>query len=191
MNKIILLLLASFMMFPSFAQEESTHFTFKGVPIDGTYDSFVSKLKQKGFKQDINDPYFMLGDFAGYSDCRIVITHDTNKDIVYGVGVIFEEADSWSVLYTNYSNLKRMLTIKYGSPDSEVEEFQHPSSATDDRSKMHEVRMGRSDFKTIFENEKGHIILQISELDYKCNVTLIYVDNQNLNKVQTKAIDDL
>lgn len=56
---------------------------------------------------------------------------------------------------------------------------------------MHEVRMGRSDFKTIFENEKGHIILQISELDYKCNVALIYVDNQNLNKVQTKAIDDL
>lgn len=191
MKKIIFLMMVSFIMLTSFAQTESPHLTFKGVPIDGTYSSFVTKLKQKGFKQDLKDPYLLLGDFAGYSDCKIVVTYNKDKNIVYGVGVIFEDTDSWQILYSNYTNLKRMLTIKYGEPNREVEEFLHPEYAENDRSKIHEVKMGRSTFESIFENEKGKIILKINELDLLCYVSLIYVDYMNLMKADDNAIDDL
>lgn len=192
MKKIILSLMVALMTLTSFAQTESPHLTFKGVPIDGNYNSFVTKLKQKGFKQDLSDRRMFRGTFAGYSDCKIVAQYDTDKDLVYGVGVIFQDTNSWQILYTNYSSLKKMLTVKYGEPFSEIEEFQRPYSADDDNSKIHEVKMGRSNFKTVFANEKGQIILEITEVEHLiCYVTLIYIDNQNMEIIHGDAIDDL
>lgn len=56
-------------------QSSSEHFTFKGVPIDGTIDEFVSKMKQKGFSvlQTEENLSVLTGDFASYNDCTILI----------------------------------------------------------------------------------------------------------------------
>ena len=192
MKRILFSIMVSLLSLTSFAQTQSPHMTFKGVPIDGTYNSFVTKLKQKGFKQDLSDRRVLKGSFAGYSDCNIIPQYDTDKDLVYGVGVIFQETNSWQTLYTNYSSLKRMLTIKYGEPLSEIEEFQHPYSADDDNSKIYEVKMGRSNFNTLFANEKGQIHLKICEVEHLiCYVMLIYVDNQNMEIINGDAMDDL
>ncbi len=192
MKKIIFSLMVSLITLTSFAQIESTHLSFKGVPIDGTYNSFITKLKQNGFKQDLSDHRMLNGSFAGYSDCKIIAQYDTEIDLVYGVGVIFQDTNSWQILYNNYSNLKKMLTVKYGEPFSEIEEFQRPYSADDDNSKIHEVKMGRSNFKTVFANEKGQIVLEITEVEHLiCYVMLIYVDNQNMEIIHGNAIDDL
>lgn len=45
MRKIILLLCCAIISSITFAQTESEHLTFKGIPIDGSLDSFVQKLK--------------------------------------------------------------------------------------------------------------------------------------------------
>jgi hypothetical protein len=58
----------------SFAQTQpSVHFSFKGVPIDGTLSEYVSKMKQIGFSLiGMEDGRAMLqGDFAAYNDCTI------------------------------------------------------------------------------------------------------------------------
>ena len=192
MKKILISLIVSLMALTSFAQADSLHLSFKGVPIDGTYRSFTSKLKQKGFTQDPTEPRFLLGNFAGYADCKIVTSYDENKDLVYGVGVVFQETNSWQILYSNYSNLKTMLTTKYGEPYQESEEFQHPYSADDDNSKIYEVKMGRSNYKTVFANKKGQIVLQITQVENLiCYVSLIYVDNVNTMAIHGDAIDDL
>ena len=192
MKNVIFSLLVSLITLTTFAQSKSPHLLFKGIPIDGTYNSFVTKLKQKGYKQDLSDYRILTGSFAGFSDCKIVVQCDTDKDLVYGVGVIFQATNSWQLLYNSYLNLKKMLKVKYGEPSSEVEEFQHPYSADDDNSKIHEVKMGRSNFKTVFANKHGQIGLFITELNHMiCYVTLLYVDNQNMDILQGNAIDDL
>lgn len=50
--------------------EKTEHMTFKGVPIDGTLNEYVSKMKQSGFTLiDTEDGVAMLkGDFAAYKD---------------------------------------------------------------------------------------------------------------------------
>lgn len=192
MKRILISLMVSLFALASFAQDDSQHLSFKGVPIDGTYKSFTAKLKQKGFKQDPSDPRFLLGNFAGYSDCKVVTLSDEQKDLVYGVGVIFQETNSWQILYSNYSSLKTMLTTKYGEPYQEIEEFQRPYSADDDNSKIYEVKMGRSNFKTVFANKIGQIVLQITQVEHLiCYVSLSYIDNANITAVHGDAIDDL
>ena len=45
MKKTILSLTVMLMSLTTFAQTESPHLSFKGVPIDGTLDEYVQKMK--------------------------------------------------------------------------------------------------------------------------------------------------
>ncbi len=54
MKKILITLFLSLTACIVFAQtkiDSSAHLTFKGVPLDGTLDQYVVKMKQNGFKQ--------------------------------------------------------------------------------------------------------------------------------------------
>ena len=52
MKKVFVLLFIAFSFVESHAQE---HLTFKGVPIDGTLDVYVEKMKKAGFSYIGND----------------------------------------------------------------------------------------------------------------------------------------
>lgn len=194
MRKIVLLLTLLYMTLASFAQESNEHLTFKGVPIDGTLNGFVTKMKQKGFVHlGTNDGVAMLsGDFAAYKNCTIGAVSLKDKDLVCKVAVIFPSRDTWSSLESNYQSLKQMLTKKYGEPSDCVETFQSYSQPRDDNSKMHELGMDRCKFYTIFETEKGNIELQISHQSFsECYVVLSYYDAINQQAVMSDAMDDL
>ena len=51
----------------SFAQNDTEHLTFKGVPIDGTLSEYVKKMKSAGFEylEGGIDYAVLQGDFAG------------------------------------------------------------------------------------------------------------------------------
>jgi hypothetical protein len=69
MKKIITSLVVAFIAISSFSQIlPSSHLTFKGVPIDGTLNEYVTKMKQNGFTlTSTEDGVAMLkGDFAAY-----------------------------------------------------------------------------------------------------------------------------
>ena len=175
------------------ATAQTSHLTFKGIPIDGTLNTFVGKLKQKGFTQfGNNDGIAILkGEFASYKGCY-VLTSQNSTGIVSKVLVMFPEKENWSTLYDNYISLKEMLTKKYGESTAVVEEFQGYSSPHTDNDKMHEVRMDRCKYICDFTTENGTIELAISHSDdLGCFVTLIYNDAINSEKVQSSAIDDL
>lgn len=50
MKKFILLFATLFIGITSFAQRSSEHLNFKGVPIDGTLNEYVAKMKSAEFK---------------------------------------------------------------------------------------------------------------------------------------------
>jgi len=109
----ILIIIALFSSFGLHAQaqanaDSSAHLTFKGVPIDGTLNSFVLKMKQNGFTQvTIQSGIAMLkGDFATYRNCSVIVITPKPKDLVSKVAVIFPECDTWSSLSSNYFSLK-------------------------------------------------------------------------------------
>ena len=179
----------------SFAQNQKTdHLTFKGVPIDGTLIEYISKMKQNGFSHlATNDGTAILnGDFAGYKDCTVGVSTLKQKDLVHKIAVIFPDKETWSTLFGNYSDLKGMLTEKYGEPSEVVEKFDSYSQPSDDEDRMRKVKSDNCKYYSIWETDKGNIQLSISHKGVMSSfVTLAYFDKSNSELIRAKAIDDL
>lgn len=194
MKKYFISLMVSLMSLTSYAQTESPHMTFKGVPIDGTLNEYVQKMRQKGFDYlGTEDGIAILtGDFAAYKGCTIGVTTLKQKDLVSKITVIFPNCETWAALANNYFSLKEMLTEKYGKPADVVEEFQGYSEPRDDNSRMHEIKMDRCKYVTTFETPKGNIQLYIDHNSVmSCYVMLSYFDKINGDVIRANAMDDL
>jgi len=193
MNTKILTLILSLTTMLTFAQT-SEHLSFKGVPIDGTLNVYVSKMKQNGFTLiGTEDGTAILnGDFAGYKGCYIGVSTLKQKDLVHKIGVIFPDKNTWSTLSGNYYDLKEMLTEKYGEPSEVVEKFDTDSQPEDDNSRMYEVGLDRCKYYSIWRTSNGEIQLSIEhESVLKYFVRLGYFDKINSEIIKAKAIDDL
>lgn len=174
--------------------DTTEHLTFKGVPIDGTLNEYVTKMKKGGFTLiGTEDGVTMLkGDFAAYKDCIIIVASLKGKDLVSKIAVMFPKSETWETLASNYFNLKELLTEKYGEPFNVVEKFDTRPEPNDDNSKMHEVRMNRCKYYTTFELENGSIQLSIENDGFRSGLVMLkYFDRINSEKVRQKAIDDL
>ena len=194
MKKLFLFLVVVVMNLSSYAQVESPHLTFKGVPIDGKLKDYVYKMEQKGFKNlGIEDGLALLkGDFASYRDCTIGVSTLKDVDLVNKIAVMFPKSDTWSSLSNNYFSLKDMLTEKYGKPAEVIEEFQSVYEPKDDHSKIYEVGMDRCKYISRFETPKGNIQFKISHDGFSSYfVILSYFDKINGEVIREKAIDDL
>lgn len=193
MKKLLSIVLLIALLTPVFSQS-SNHMTFKGIPIDGNLSDFTTKMKQKGFSYLGTQDGIALfnGEFAAFKDCTIGVISSKSTSTVSKVAVMFPECDTWSRLYGNYSQLKDMLTQKYGEPTENIERFDSYSEPRDDNSRLHELRMDRCKYVTVWETEKGDIELTIDHSDfYSCFVRLSYWDKINTEKVTSSAIDDL
>jgi hypothetical protein len=181
----------------SFAQtkgDSSKHLSFKSVPIDGTLNEYVSKMKKSGFTHlSTEDGTAILnGDFAGYKDCHVGVSTLKQKDLVHKIAVIFPNKDTWSTLSSNYFDLKKMLTEKYGEPSNVVEKFDGYSQPRDDDDKMYKVKFDNCKYYSIWETDKGDIQLSIAHTSVtSCFVTLAYFDKINGNIIKSSAKDDL
>lgn len=175
-------------------QDTSQHLAFKGVPIDGTLDDYVSKMKQNGFThtQTQDGTAILNGDFAGYKDCFVGVSTLKQKDLVYKIAVIFPDKNTWSTLSGNYFDLKQMLTEKYGKPSDVVEKFDGYSEPKDDEGRMYKVKFDNCKYSSIWQTDKGEIQLSIDHNSVtSCFVKLAYFDKINGDKIKAKAKDDL
>jgi hypothetical protein len=187
----------SFMVFIAFAQvnpDTSKHIIFKGVPLDGTLNQYVAKMKQIGFDQiGLEDGTAMLqGEFAGYKACHVTVSTLKQKDLVNKIVVYFPETDTWSTLYENYSNLKELLTEKYGKPFEVLEKCERESQSVDDNSRFFQIKYDKCKYYSIWQTDKGEIRLSIDRnIARDCFVKLAYVDKVNSETIKKQAIDDL
>jgi hypothetical protein len=176
--------------------QTSDHLVFKGIPIDGTLDEYVSKMKEEGFShiETENGTALLNGDFAGYKDCIVGVSILKQKDLVYKIGVLFPNKETWSTLSGNYFDLKEMLTEKYGKPSDVIEKFDAPSylQPRDDNNKMYNVKFDNCKYYSIWNTDKGEIQLSIEhESVSRCFVRLSYFDKINSNIIKAKAKRDL
>ena len=188
------LLISLFVILYTTIGQAQEHLTFKGVPIDGTLDTYVANMKKAGFTFiGEDDGIAMLrGDFAGYRNCTIGVVTLKSIDIVNRISVLFDSHQDWNNIYVNYSSLKEMLTTKYGKYADCVEKFEGYSQPRDDNDKMHELTMDRCKFYTIWKTDKGNIELEIIKGNLGGGmVRLSYWDKINTMSVQEKAMDDL
>ena len=188
---VILFLLMSFTLI--FAQS-SEHLKFKGVPIDGTLNEYVSKMKQAGFQLIGTDDGVALleGEFAGYRGCLIAVSTLKSVNVVNTIGVVFPARENWSSLEGDYEHLKSMLTEKYGEPSDVVEKFQGYGNPQTDQEKWIRLITDNCSWYTIFETKNGDIQLSLEKGDYgEYFVLLKYFDKINTEAVRSAAMEDL
>jgi hypothetical protein len=196
MKKIFSSLVFTLTVMTCFAQvksDTSKHLAFKGVPIDGTLDEFVLRMKKSGFTHTGTEDgtAILQGDFASYNSCIVGVSTLKTKDLVSKITVHFPDRDDWSSLSSNYFNLKQLLTEKYGKPSESVEKFQSYTPDSDG-SKMTQVKLGACKYYTTYETEKGTIQLAIEHDGIRrCFVKLAYFDKINSETVKKQALEDL
>jgi hypothetical protein len=188
----IFLTLSLSITFAQIKSDTSKHLMFKGVPIDGSLNQYVSKMKQNGFTHTgTQDGIAMLkGDFASYKDCIVGVATIKGKDLVSKITVIFSNQKSWSSLSSNYYNLKELLTEKYGQPSETVEEFTS-YEPKDDGGKMTQVYIDACKYITTYETDKGSIQLSIKSDITNAFVVLSYFDKINSDIIRANALEDL
>ncbi len=194
MKNLILSLCCTIISLGTFAQTESEHLTFKGIPIDGSLNSFVQKLKAQNltYIREEDGAAILMGEFAAYKDCTIGVISLKEKDLVYKTTVIFPSYETWSSLSDNYFTIKDMLSQKYGEPAVCVEEFQSRVEPYDDQRRMYFVQSDLCKYQTSFETSKGSIQLSIFHQDYSNNFVLLeYFDKINGKVASNRALDDL
>ena len=174
---------------------QSNHMTFKGVPIDGSLDAYVKSMQKAGFTYLGKDDgiAILTGDFAGFRNCKVGVVTLKSLDLVNRISVIFEAQDKWADVYGVYSQLKEMLSAKYGEPSQCVEEFQGYTQPRADNARMHELNMDRCVYSTLFSVDTGDIELEIINQGFPegAAVRLSYWDKINTASVQKQAMDDL
>lgn len=194
MKRIIFFLLMIGTTLSVHAQTSSEHLTFKGVPIDGTLNEYVAKMKTAGFSHlGTQDGTAVLqGDFAGFKGCVIGVSTLKTGNCVNTIAVMFPECEEWASLEQGYGLLKSMLTTKYGEPAECVEAFQGYVQPQSDSDRLHYLRMDKCTYETVFETPKGTIRLSLKNRDVMtCFVLLQYWDRINTDAVQAQAMDDL
>lgn len=171
---------------------QTEHMKFKGIPMEGTLQSFTNKLKTKGYVPlGIQDGVSLLsGEFAGYKNCTIGAVAD-KSGMICKVSVIFPAMDKWGDLERCYQNYKSMLTEKYGEPTI-CEEFFNDYYGNDDANKMYGVQFDKYKYYSVFKSKLGDIQLEISHNSVtSCYVMLSYFDNANQDKLRQQIMDDL
>ena len=183
------------------SEEESEHLFFKGVPIDGSLEEYVARMKYVGFeyqgKQD-DSTVVLQGDFAGFKACLIGVAAIQPLDIVNKIIVLFPERDGWASLEGDYNSLKALLTEKYGKPSECVEEFlglySRELGSNTEGDKLMALKTDACTWRAVYRVPKGRIELSVENhggMIGESRVVLRYYDKINSEAVKQQALDDL
>lgn len=188
MRRILITLVAIVCNIVAIAQN---HLEFKGIPMDGTCESFAKKLVAKGFSLESNSDstYFLSGTFTNEKvNIGLLGTPKTNK--ICRIMVFYDKKSDWYRLKNQYSKLKDNNASKY-TLDKDYSFFIDPYYEGDGF-EMTAVKSDKCRYTSFFNAIGGHIIVEISELS--C-ITIAYEDTENteLEKAEKKSIlmDDI
>ena len=159
---------------------QTEHLKFMGFPLNGTIDSFQSKLATKEVKPDTEfnkvngvGTRAFKGSFAGYKS-EIYVYYEKRTKTVYRAKACMTETDK-GLSEQIYDKLKTMLTEKYGEPEHIGESEGHESVS--------------------FLNDEGLISLYANQYKetypYKHIIHVDYYDAVNYAKNKESVMDDL
>ena len=145
-----------------------THLTFMGIPITGTRQAMVTKLKAKGFSEKTQENEVgveLKGKYLG-KDVWLRIYNSNISKTVYLIDIFFKKGHFMD-LYEQYLCLREKFNGIYGTPTEILDESFEET-----------LEFGKLPMcATYYESSKGLISLEISE-DKHC-VEISFQDKRN------------
>lgn len=171
MKKILLTLFLSVSMIVGFGQTQPMK--FMGIGMNSTLSTFISKLKGKGFTEDVNHSKpnltVMKGVFAG-ERVKLEVRSSAKTHLVYSVNVYFNLSTQFT-----YSDLQNRLANKYGAEYQEIKGLKEENvmvKYTTDYSRW------MLDVDTLTQ-EHNTIILSKCSYNSTAPVVITYLDGKN------------
>lgn len=187
--KKLFFLLALWIPIVSFAQN---HLEFRGVPIDGHINTFVSKMNKIGYSEVYRNESgaIMKGKFTN-QDAELIIVATAKSKTVWKVAAHLDEDASWSKLKSDYFEYVNLYISKYGQPSNHFEFFSSPYYEGDGF-ELQALKNDKCHYATYFTTDNGTLSVSISSSG---NLSLSYEDNINANLMtkekQSSALDDI
>lgn len=160
---------------------------FMGLPLYGSSQEFLERLEEKGFTPEgkIDGVDVLKGQFAGIDDCLICVEP---TDSMYQVIVALPQRDKWNKIQNDFDDMKFKLSMKYGPPEIETEQFDgaDPHELTGDE-KLRALYEGDCKYHAEYGLTLGAIVVDIVPF----YVRVAYVDISGWRKSKATGIDDL
>lgn len=192
MRKFTALFVFMVIALTSYAQSNSEHLSFKGIPIEGSMSEFCQKLKAKGFTSlgIKNDVSLFMGDFTG-RNATIGVTATEDGQSVFAVTVLFDPSGEWSNLVDIYNYYKDLYIRKYGKPT--ISKESNPARSDSNSALMAEVYDGTVIWGSAWEVTGGDIELSIEKTTgfYEGMVVIRYRDSQNIEIKIQKDLEEI
>ena len=176
------------------------HASFKGIPINGTLDSFTTKLKAQGFTcvDSQSGISTLTGTFAAVSNSNIYVVSTNN--LVWKVVVEFPRESTWVSAVKSYNEFKESFGKKYETNSLDKEYFPEGFSGSPDdsyfkRSEMYDaLKKETAKWDSTFPIPGGMAVVRIipSFEGYSYfRVVLEYYDWVNTEARDKAVIDDI
>lgn len=189
MKKLILLTISALFTFMTTIQaQQSEHFQFKGIPIDGSLTKFGNSLVAEGFTKINNNTY--KGKFLRNEAIVALVGDDDN--MIWRVAAIMPSTDTWSILESSFDGYVNLYTEKYGKPSVLNKGFAG-YTGTSASLKMSAVGDGECEYYAIWNLKQGSIDVRIVK-GSKYNegtIRIVYTDNANKEDVRKSDLDEI
>lgn len=140
------------------------HLSFRGIEIEGSASIMCEKLKRLGYHSEEKTEFgcVLEGDFAGISNCDIVIIESEYIGEVRKINVFTPKYNQWYSLKEEYFKFKQMYIRKYGDGYN-VKSYEFFSSPYDegDGDEMTALYHDKCTFSTYIDLAEGIIFIGI------------------------------
>ena len=188
MKKLLIIIALCFTSITIACAQDSEHFKFKGIPINGNISNFGSQLVAEGFTKVSDNKY--RGKFLR-NDSVVAIVGDDNN-MIWRVAVFMATIDTWNDLESSFNGYIELYGEKYGAPNSTSKKF---SSYTGDDSwlKMDALHDGECFYNATWNLPQGSIEIRIVEGTRSSTgrICIVYTDGANKTKVHQSDLDEI
>ena len=176
MKKLLLIIVCIISM--TINAQENRHLKFKDIPINGQLDSFVSKLKSKGYtfvyESDDHRGVVLKGKFVD-EDAQLLVLGSSKTNTVWKVAVYVDKGASWYTLKNHYYEYVKLYSEKYGKPSDNFEFFSDPYYEGDGF-ELQALKAEKCIYISYFETPLGMITVGISSSG---EIEFVYEDKIN------------
>lgn len=165
---------------------------FDGIYIGGGLNTFVDKLKAKGYKLvEITPQYASLTGRIANTDVEVFIASTPKTKVVSNITIYLPKETYWRGLKSSYNEYLTLLSEKYGKPDMAYTGFEAPYYEGDGY-EMSAVENEKSNYVAFwFDKSNTNIAVQISKyhqvkLLYE-NVINMQIKEREQNEIKTNS----
>lgn len=188
MKRLFALFIASIFAVGTISAQQADHFTFKGIPIDGSLSAFGNQLVAEGFTKVGTNAY--RGKFLR-NECLIALVGD-DDNMIWRVAAIFPATDTWSVLESSFNGYVDLYSEKYGRPTTIKKEF---TGYTSDYgpAKMLSITNGECNYFAVWNLPQGTIEVRMVKTEKIAEgaIRIVYTDNANKESVRKSDLEEI